>query len=30
MVLDMNEGKRVTLEQIRQFLAATTQVEFQA
>ncbi len=30
MVIDMNEGKLVTLEQLRQFLAGTTQVEFQA
>jgi len=30
MVIDMNEGKLVTLDQLRQFLAGTTQVEFQA
>jgi transposase InsO family protein len=30
MVIDMNEDKLVTLDQLRQFIAGTTQVEFQA
>jgi len=30
MVIDMNEKKLVALEQLRQFLAGTTEVEFQA
>jgi len=30
MVIDMNEKKLVALEQLRQFLAGTTEVEFQS